>query len=39
MTFGSVECEADVIAHNEPDGNKMVKRIERMYEPLLWKKD
>lgn len=39
VTFGSVECEADVIAHNEPDGNKMVKRIERMYEPLLWKKD
>lgn len=37
MTFGSLEGRYDVVVHRN-DSNKVVKILERMYEPYFWEK-
>ncbi|MDY3920355.1 MAG: HAD hydrolase family protein [Candidatus Limivivens sp.] len=37
MTFGSLEGRYDVVVHRS-DSNKVVKILERMYEPYFWEK-
>ena len=37
VTFGSIEGQADVVLQDDT-GNRVVKVLERMYEPYLWEK-
>ena len=38
ITFGSIEGKYDIVTKDD-DSNKVVKSLEKLYEPYFWKKN